>query len=339
MLPLVVEIQAWQAHRSRFFLLFLSWMQNIVCSCWTRYPKHLVSLFEHIFFLLWLLALSRWFILWRGGPGMTRLDVTLGWKVPLGQPAGLPTRLKSRLMGCQVCSFFWKESHCVSGHMCWGGLGEDGVSTFVLSWLVSHPGSIARESWQSCCSGYDPVTDPASSQAVEKPALPSARSAGWSGGTNKSSLWKRLWRAALPAPWRPSAELVEAGSVPSPSPFPAPSRENIHNRGWRRSDPLSGCLSTLAPVAEGREGWAEAAGGSLYRSVGGSRKMANKVALCEMWRYKGNAEAVEGKPLGKVNVKTEQHWRCKHGLQLFAKGWCTQGELRCFVKPCGKNRI
>lgn len=44
MLPLVVEIPSWQACRSRFFLLFLSQTQNIMCSCWTRYPQHLMSL-------------------------------------------------------------------------------------------------------------------------------------------------------------------------------------------------------------------------------------------------------------------------------------------------------
>lgn len=37
-------------------------MQNIVCSCWTCYLKHLMSLSEYIFFLLLLLVLSRWFI-------------------------------------------------------------------------------------------------------------------------------------------------------------------------------------------------------------------------------------------------------------------------------------
>lgn len=86
-----------------------------------------------------------------------------------------------------------------------------------------------------------------------------------------------------------------------------PLERTFINRGWRRSDPLSGRLSTLAPVAGGREGWAEAALGSLKRGVGGSRKMANKVPFCEMWHYTGNTEAAEGEPLGKVNVKTEKH--------------------------------
>lgn len=35
------------------------------------------------------------------GLGM-RLDVTLGWECPLGQPAALPTSLKSGLTDCQV---------------------------------------------------------------------------------------------------------------------------------------------------------------------------------------------------------------------------------------------
>lgn len=61
-LPLV-EIPAWQACRSRFFLLFLSWTQNIVYSYWTRYPKYLLSLSEHIFFL----ELNRRFISWWKG--------------------------------------------------------------------------------------------------------------------------------------------------------------------------------------------------------------------------------------------------------------------------------
>lgn len=86
-----------------------------------------------------------------------------------------------------------------------------------------------------------------------------------------------------------------------------PLERTFINRGWRRSDPLSGRLSTLAPVAGGREGWAEAALGSLERGVGGSRKMANKVPFCEMWCYMGNTDAAEGEPPGKVNVKTEKH--------------------------------
>lgn len=62
------------------------------------------------------------------------------------------------------------------------------MSMFVLFCLGANPWSMPCKSWQSRCSSYDPATDTANSQEVEKPVLPSEPSIGWSSGVNKSSL-------------------------------------------------------------------------------------------------------------------------------------------------------
>lgn len=59
---LLLKSQLGRPAGAGFSLLFLSGTQNIVCSCWTRYPKYLMSLSEHIFSLLHRRMFSRWFV-------------------------------------------------------------------------------------------------------------------------------------------------------------------------------------------------------------------------------------------------------------------------------------
>lgn len=81
------------------------------------------------------------------------------------------------------------------------------------------------------------------------------------------------------------------------------------NTGWQRSYPLSGCLSTLAPVAGGETAWPEAARGGLgdHQSWGdgGGREKAKclfvkRGVTWATWRQRRG-------PLGKGKVTTKAH--------------------------------
>lgn len=122
----------------------------------------------------------------------------------------------------------WKESHCVSGHMCWGRT--------LRGWCVHicplPAGSTPSERCTKVLAELPLWLRPGYwySQQLSGGKACSAKHAV--NGLERRHQQKLLVEGALtccaPGPWRPLAELAEAGSVPSPLPSPVPSGEGIH---------------------------------------------------------------------------------------------------------------
>lgn len=299
-LPLVVEIPAWQACRSRFFLLILSDAEHcvLVLDMLPKAPHE--SFWVHLFPSASPSAEQMVYFLERGERGLTKLDVTLSLEGSLGQPDGLPTKLRTKCPTPQLP--LWKERCCGLRDVCW----ERTLKGCSVHFCLLLAGGTPLEHCSRALPGPAPVADPGWEACRAERA-----SAGLELWHQQKLLWERLWRAVLLS-WACPAWLW-AILLPSP----APSREGIHCHGEVR-----------APF------WLLWLGGNR----GGLRQLGGAGSSLELgwWRRQGSGKQSSFFVCGKW--ATERHWSENHWekwmlklrlvevaeMQPLAEGCCIQ---------------
>lgn len=216
-LPLVVEIPAWQACRSRFFLLILSDAEHcvLVLDMLPKVPHE--SFWVHLFPSASPSAKQMVYFLERGERGLTKLDVTLGLEGSLGQPAGLPTSLRTRLPRVQHPSCLCRKETRVLRDVRW--------ERTTRGWCVHLCPLLAGSTPSGHCTTVlpEPVTDPAAAERWESQRSQACPRRATALAPTKAPLRAALTRCA-PQLSSPSLALGH----PSLSPSRAPSGEGIH---------------------------------------------------------------------------------------------------------------